>query len=392
VISYFKGGYLMHIVSDKETLLEAFSIVQKAIPLKTPLNILKGFFVQADEQELIVAANNLEISIKATLQNVKILKSGSVVIQDKIIDILRQLPEKDVEIKMDTENLRIEIFSGKANFILYGIDPEEYPRVSEKEQWSYWSSLTFTASAFKKILKGVTFAVSQDEGKPSFKGILLELLEDENKLYALATDTYRLALFEKEYIIEHKIKPFKLLVPGKLLIEILKVIENSEEEIQCYFKENEFVILYRNYVFSTRLLEDKYPDLKNIFPQTYSTAILAKTEMLEKMIQRATLFSPGSNQMISLQVDEGSLKVKAVSNLGRMDEELFLEEKEGENLNEIFLNARYLLDSLRILEDNLVRIEFNGPLGPCVFVQNKVEENYHYRYLVLPIKTEKNSP
>ena len=100
----------------------------------------------------------------------------------------------------------------------------------------------------------------------------------------------------------------------------------------------------------------------------------------------------GPNQMISLQVDEGALKVKAVSPLGRMEEELFLEEKEGENLNEIFLNARYLLDPLRVLEDQLMRIEFNGPLGPCVFVQNKNEENYRYRYLVLPIKTEKNSP
>ena len=150
----------MHILLDKEILLNVFSIVQKAIPLKTSINILKGFFVQVNEQEVIIAANNLEISIKATLQNVKILQSGSVVMQDKIIDILRQLPEKDVEIKMDTDNLRIEIVSGKANFVLYGIDPEEYPRLSENEQWANWSSLTFTASTFKKILKGVTFAVS----------------------------------------------------------------------------------------------------------------------------------------------------------------------------------------------------------------------------------------
>ena len=141
----------MHILLDKEILLNVFSIVQKAIPLKTSINILKGFFVQVNEQEVIIAANNLEISIKATLQNVKILQSGSVVMQDKIIDILRQLPEKDVEIKMDTDNLRIEIVSGKANFVLYGIDPEEYPRLSEKSNGLTGRLLLLLPALLKKF-------------------------------------------------------------------------------------------------------------------------------------------------------------------------------------------------------------------------------------------------
>jgi len=384
----------MHIISNRDTLLEAFTIVHKAIPTKTPMNILKGFFLNATQEEFIISANNLELSIKAIIKKIEILKTGSIVIQDKILDILRQLPDQNVEIKMDYDRLRVEICSGKANFFLYGIDPEEYPQLSDKEQWALWSSLRFTAGSFKKIFKGVIFAASTDEGKPAFKGILMELLEGENKLYTLATDTYRLALFEKEYIIENESKAFRILVPGKLLSEIIKIIDDSDEELQCYFTDKELIIIYKNYIFASRLLDDKYPDLKNVFPKSYSTAILVNTRMLEKMIQRAILLSPSSNQMISLQINEDRLQVKAVSELGRMDEELLLEEKEGENLEEIFLNARYFLDPLRIFEDTFVRIEFNGSLGPCVFVQNSTEENnnYFYRYLVLPIKTEKNGP
>lgn len=384
----------MHIIAKKNTLLEVFSVVQKALPIRTPIQILKGFFVEAKEHEFFVIANNLELSIKASLDDLKILNTGKVVIQEKFVDILRQLPDQEVEIKMDPENLNLEVYSGKSKFFLLGIDPEEFPVFSEKEEWSSWSCLRFSSKDFINILKGVTFAISQDEGKPAFKGVLLELLADEQILYALATDTYRLALFEKKYIINNEVKPFRLLVPGKLLIEIIKIIEDSDNEIQCYFKDNELIIIYKNFVFSSRLLGDKYPDLRNVFPTSYSTVIWVNTGRLTKMIQRATLLSSSSNQMITLRVDQEFLKVKAVSKLGRMDEELLLEKKEGENLNEIFLNAKFFLDSLKVLDDEVIRIEFNGPLGPCVFLQDKRKESnpFLYRYLVLPIKTEKSFP
>jgi len=382
----------VHLKAKKENLLSIFSVVQKAVPIKTPMQILKGFFMEAKDKELIVIANNLELSIKANINNLEIIDTGSIVIQEKIVDILRQLPEEDVEIKMDPDSFRLEINSGKANFFLYGIEPEEYPPFSEEEQWSSWSCLLFKAKDFIHMLKGVIFAVSQDEGKPGFKGVLLELDGVEQKLYTLASDTYRLALYEKEYIMQKETVPFRLLVPGKLLNDIVKIIEDSDEEIQCYFKDNELIILYKNFIFSSRLLDDKYPELKTVFPPSFSTAILVNKEMLARMIQRATLLSSSLNQMISLQIDDEYLIVRAASELGRMDEQILLDKKEGENLEEIFLNARFFLEPLRFLDDDLVRIEFNGPLGPCVFIQDKREDNnsYLYRYLVLPIKTEKN--
>lgn len=384
----------MHIIAKKNILYEVFSVAQKALPTKTPMPILNGFFVETKEHEFLVIANNLELGIKAKLDDIKILSTGSVIIQERIVDILRQLPDQDVEIKMDPENLRIEISSGKSNFFLYGIDPEEYPVFTEEEQWSSWTCLHFASKDFISILKRITFAISQEESKPAFRGILLELLADERILYALATDTYRLALFEKEYIIDSEIKPFRLLVPGKILIEISKVIEDSDEEIQCYFKDNELIIIYKNFIFSSRLLGDKYPDLKNVFPASYSTVIWANTEMMTKMIQRATLLSSSLSQMITLQVVDEFVKIRAASDLGKMDEELLLEKKEGENLDEIFLNAKFFLDFLRVFDDDIIRIEFNGSVGPCVFLQDKRKEDnpFLYRYLVLPIKTEKSVP
>jgi DNA polymerase-3 subunit beta len=201
-----------------------------------------------------------------------------------------------------------------------------------------------------------------------------------------------LALYEKEYIIESGVKPFRLLVPGKVLIEIAKVIEDSGDEIKCYFEENELIICYKNFIFSSRLLSDRYPDLKNVFPASQSTTIWVNTEMMIKMVQRATLLSSGPSQMITLRIDDELIKISAASELGIMNEELLLENKKGENLDEIFLNAKYFLDFLRNFDDDVAHIEFNGSVGPCIFLQDKRKGDnpFLYRYLVLPIKTEKN--
>jgi DNA polymerase-3 subunit beta len=382
----------MHIIAKKDLLFEVFSVVQRALPVRTPMPILKGFLLEAKKDEFLVIANNLELGIRAKLDDLKIIKTGHVLIQEKFVDILRQLPDQYVEIEMDPESLRIEISSGKSNFSLYGIDPDEYPAFTDEKKWSSWTCLHFTSKEFLNILKKVTFAVSQDESKPAFKGILLELLADEKILYALATDTYRLALYEKEYIIESGVKPFRLLVPGKVLIEIAKVIEDSGDEIKCYFEENELIICYKNFIFSSRLLSDRYPDLKNVFPASQSTTIWVNTEMMIKMVQRATLLSSGPSQMITLRIDDELIKISAASELGIMNEELLLENKKGENLDEIFLNAKYFLDFLRNFDDDVAHIEFNGSVGPCIFLQDKRKGDnpFLYRYLVLPIKTEKN--
>ena len=381
----------MHLIFSKDKYVEIFSIVNKSIPSKTPLNILKGFFLEANDNKFIIMANNLELVIKAIEEDLTIVEQGSVVINDKIVDIIRQLPDDEVVLKMDKNTFRVEVSSGDANFVLFGMDPEEYPKFSEEEDWSAWTNLHFTTKEFKKCFRGVTFAVSQDEGKPAFKGILMELKENEQILTALATDTYRLAVFEKSIIQKQSVKEFRLLIPAKMLTEIIRIIDDSETELKCYFKENELVILYKNYIFASRLLDDKFPDLKNAFPPNNNTTIVVNKILLEKMIQRALLLSAEPNQMLSLQIEEDVLKIRAVSDIGKMDEKLLLESKEGENLSEIFLNTRFFYDPLKYLENEMIRIEFNGSLGPCIFSEKNEEKKYNYRYLILPIKTESSN-
>ncbi len=376
--------------SNQNDLLENLSIVEKGIPTKTSMQILNGIFMEANKETLTFCSNNLEMGITAGLEKVKVEEEGKVILPAKFIDILKQLPDKELEIKMNEEDLRVEIKSGKAHFFLYGMSAEEFPHITEEEEWQNWDSLVFTADKLKELLTKVTFAVSQDEGKPTFKGVLMEF-DSDNKLVVIASDTFRLAKVERKFEDFKNTGSFRLLVPGKTFAEISKILDSSSKQVKCYFNDNEIVMVYKNYIFSSRLLENKFPDLSGVFPSKFETRIKVNKDLLEKMLQRAVLLAQGFNQMVSLSIKNNLLGVKAGSEIGRMDEELQVEEQEGKELEEILLNARYLLEAFRVIEDKTIELEFNGSLGPCILKTTKENKGdaLDYKYLVLPIKIEK---
>ncbi len=351
--------------------------------------MIGGIFFDVKEDSVEFRSTNLEVGIKAFSSDVDVVNGGTVVLPPKIVDILRQSPEEDVEIKMDESNFRTEIKSGKANFFLYGMAPEEFPRFTDDSRWSSWNRLTFSAGDFRDILKKITFAVSHDEGKHAFRGILFESAED-NSLSFISSDTYRLAYYKREFA-EREMSPFRILVPGRILNEIMKVLEEAEENVGCYFSDSEMVVSYKDIVFFCRLLENKFPNLSGVFPGSSSTVVEVNAGMFEDTIRRASLLAHGYNNMISIFISDGTLGVKAGSEMGRMDEELSLESKEGADLDEILINSRFILDLLRVWEKDLLKVEFNGPLGPCIFIDHNEGDGLKnsYRYLILPIKTDK---
>jgi DNA polymerase-3 subunit beta len=379
----------MHILTKKEILLENIKVVEKAIPFRTSLAIIDGVYLEADKK-LTFLANNLELSIKADDNKSQIKEKGKVVLPRMFIDVIKQLPGEDVEIITDKESLVTNIYSERSKICIYGINAEEFPIFTLEEEWTKWSCLEFSVSKLKNILKKITFAISQEEGKPAFKGVLMEINE-EGFLNFISSDTYRMARYQ--FKLEKRTDPFRLLIPGKNLNEIYKIIEDPNETIKFYINDREMIIVYKQFTISTRLMEDIFPDLNHIFPQTFESKIVINRVKLEKIIARASLFAQDNKEkeMIMLQINNNCIEVHAASETGKIDEDLILDKKEGKNLTEIYLNVRYFLDPFLALEEEKLCLEFNGNYGPCIFktVDEQAENMENYRYLVLPIKLNK---
>ena len=384
----------MIITGSQAKLSACLSVVEKGLPSRTTIPILNGILLEAGEDYLRLVSSNLEMSIQALERDINVIEKGSIVLPEKLVDVMRQLSDNEVKISVNDDKLRAEINSGKAIFNLYGMDAAEFPVFTTENEWSEWNSLEFLAVELRDMLKKIIFAVSHDEGRPLFRAVMLHIEENGN-LTVVATDTYRLARLQRFYNGEKTFKNIVLLVPGRILAEIIKIIDSTtpEEMVKCYFKEKEIIFCYRQFTFSSRLVDGKFPEISGVFPVHFKTKVIINKVQFERLLHRAILLAHGQNQMIMVQISGNMLHVRASSDSGNMDEELNIDHKEGDDLEDILLNARFLLEPLRIIEDENIIIEFNGPLGPCIFYREAGKDGMKeiYQYLVLPIKTDKNT-
>lgn len=357
----------MHITAWKNDLMEVLSVVSRALPVKSPIDSIKGILLDAGE-DLTFIANNLEFAIKGTT-NAEVWEEGKVVLPAKFIDIIRYLPNTQIEIKVD--NLNAEIKSGNSTFNLRCIDPEEFPANTPLTEAN---TLQLESEQLKRILARTVFATSFDDTKPCFKGLLMEM--QEGKLVTLATDTYRLAKITEEGFEENE--DFRIVIPGKNIIELQKILEDGT--VTLYFNKSEMIAVYKQYTFYYRLLQDEYPDLRNVFPEDFDVKITVNAE-LEQVLSRAAIVVP-DNKTIALKITNNVLNIFAKSDSGEMSEDIPVEAANGKQLDEVFFNVKFIQDVLKNLKGN-IDIAFKASPGPCVFFDN------NYKYLVLPVAKKK---
>jgi DNA polymerase-3 subunit beta len=331
--------------------------------------------LEATDEGLCSTANNLDMSIRAVTE-ADVREPGSVVLPGKFVEIIKRLPGEMVEIKSRADNkLQLEIRSNDSQFVLNGADPENFPE-SPTVDPNKWSFASFTEAELKEVLERCLFAVSRDISKPVFTGIEMQV-NGSGTLTCTATDTFRLARVAKP--LAEQSDSFNILVPGKNIEKLLKIIGDSEDTtVSCYFNNRELVVLYKQFSFSLRLLDDAFPKFENIFPEKPETIIEVDKALLQSVLRRAQIVS--ENNIVFLSVCDGTLSISASSEAGRMNETLALKNVSGEELDKIALNSLFLIEPLKVLDNETITVNFNGSVGPCVF------DHGSYRYLALPIR------
>lgn len=208
-------------------------------------------------------------------------------------------------------------------------------------------------------------------------GELWEINGKELKIVAL--DGHRISLrkikLKKEY------EPRKVIVPGKTLAEIIKIIGGDpEKEIAVYFTENHIQFEIENTRAISRLIEGEYLKVEQLLSKDYGTKIKVQKKELQECIDRASLLlKDDAKKPIILNIEENILSLEAVSNMGSMNESMFVV-KEGEKLR-IGFNPKFLLEMLRVIDDEEVFMYFTSAKTPCTVR----DEKDSYVYLVLPV-------
>ena len=368
-----KGVIHMNIICDKSNLIDGINIVMKAIPSKTTMEILECVVIEVKEDHIRLIANDLQIGIETLIQG-EIKQEGSVAIGAKVFfEIVRKLPNDQVHISVD-ETYHMNITCGKAKFNIAARPTDEFPFLPNivKEK-----NIKISQFTLKDVIRQTVFSVSDNENSKVMTGELFEIHGSELKVVSL--DGHRISI--RKVPLKESYEDVSVIIPGKTLIEISKIINGGmEDEVEIYFTDKHVLFVFEDTLVLSRLIEGEYYKIDKMLSSDYETKIRVNKKQMLECIDRTTLLLKESDKKpVIIDVKDDRMGFAMNSSIGSMDEDIDAE-KEGKDIL-IGFNPRFLMDALRVIDEEEITMYMINPKAPC-FIRDQEES---YIYLILPV-------
>ena len=365
--------HIMKLIFTKSSLNKAVGIVMKAVPTRTTMSILECILLDASTNEINFTANDMELGIETIVEG-EIIEKGKVAIDAKIFsEIVRKLPDNDITIETD-DNYTSTITCEKSKFNIAGKSGDDfsYLPVILKEK-----SISLSQFTLKETINQTIFCTSPNDNNKMMTGELFEV--KDNVLKVVGLDGHRIAI--RNINLSGNADDVKVVVPGKTLNEISKILSSDAESVvNIYFTNNHILFEFDNTMVVSRLIEGEYFKINQMLSSDYETkVVINKKEFLDSIDRANLLIREGDKKPIIINITDGSLEVKVQSAIGSLNEDIDIN-KEGKDIM-IGFNPKFLIDALRVIDDETVDIYLVNPKAPC-FIRDK-EENYIY--LILPV-------
>ena len=363
----------MKLICSKANLLKGVNIVSKAVPSKTTMSILECILIDASASEIKFTANDMELGIETIVEG-EILEKGIVAIDAKVFsEIVRKLPDNDVTIDTDS-NYQISITCEKANFHISGKSGEDFSYLPYIEKTDFISLSQFT---LKEVIRQTIFSISPNDSNKMMAGELLEVKDDFLKVVSL--DGHRISIRNiqlKEHYDNHKV-----IVPGKTLSEISKILTgDNEKEVLIYFSKNHILFEFDDTVVVSRLIDGEYFKIDHMLSSDYETRVkLNKRDFMDNIDRAMILIRDSDRKPIIMNVEDSNVNMRVKSAFGSMNANVPAH-KSGKDIM-IAFNPKFLLDALRVIDDEDVELYMMNPKSPC-FIK---DEEGSYIYLILPV-------
>ena len=363
----------MKLVCSKSNLLNGVQIVSKAVSSKTTMSILECIMVDATKGIITLTGNDMDLGIETIIEG-NIVEKGAIALDAKIfLEIVRNLPDSDITIETDS-NYKTTITCEKAKFTIIGKSGEDfsYLPVVEKQD-----SIVISQFTLKEVVRQTIFSISDNDNNKLMTGELFEI--NGNQLRVVSLDGHRISVRKIE--LREEYAPKKVVVPGKTLNEVSKILPGGADSfVTISFTDKHIVFEFDSTTVVSRLIEGEYFKIDQMLSSDYETKVKINKKELISCISRATLLvKEGDKKPIIINITDGSMELKINSIVGSMNEEINIE-KQGKDLM-IGFNPKFMIDALRVIDDEDVDIYMVNPKAPC-YIKN-VEESYIY--MILPV-------
>ena len=365
--------FFMKFICSKANLVHGVSIVQKAVPQKTTMTILECILIDVSERGIYLLANDMELGIETVIDG-EIIEKGVIALDAKIFsEIVRKLPDNDVVIETD-DNFKTTITCEKAKFSISGKPGDEFTRLPDIEKNDFIEVSEFT---LKEVIRQTIFSIADNDTNKVMTGELFSI--HENKLKVSSLDGHRISIRNIELKEEYPDR--KVIIPGKTLNEISKILSGDMESmVSIFFTDNHVIFEFNNTTVVSRLLEGEFFRIEQMVSSDYEVMMKINKKELLDCIDRATLLvKEGDKRPIIMNITDGTMELKVNSSLGSMDETIDID-KEGKDIL-IGFNPKLIMDALRVIDDEVITIYMVNPKAPCIIR----DEESQYIYLILPV-------
>lgn len=363
----------MKLICSKSNLLHGVNIVSKAVPTRTTMAILECILIDASANEIKLTANDMELGIETKIEG-EIAERGVIALDAKIFsEIVRKLPDSDVTIETDA-SFKTTITCEKAKFNIVGKSGDDFSYIPYIERNEPIIMSQFT---LKEVIRQTIFSIADNDNNKLMTGELFEI--EENDLKVVSLDGHRISIrnIELKNNYSHK----KVVVPGKTLQEVSKILPGSaEDEVSIFLTDNHIVFEFENTTVVSRLIEGEYFKIEQMLSSDYETKVKINKRELLDCIDRATLLvKEGDKKPIIMNITDDSMEMKINSFIGSMNEDIDIA-KEGKDIL-IGFNPKFFIDALRVIDEEEVTLYMVNPKAPC-FIK---DDEGTFIYLILPV-------
>ena len=361
----------LHVTCQKAALSSALAVVSRAVSTRGAVQVLGGILLQSEAGRLSLAATDMEISIRASLEG-EVDGDASVVVPGRLLtDLVRLLPSDTVTLAYEEGEGVLSVTSASHSSRLNVYSAEDFPRLPPLDVPLH----EIDAAALLATVEKVGRAASRDESRPVLTGVLVRFEGD--RLVMAATDSYRLAV--KETALSAGGPDLDAIIPARALQELSRLAASSET-VELGVHENHVIFSAGDVWLTSRRIDGQFPNYKQLLPESFEIEIATPRVALLEVVRRAGLMAQ-RNAPLRLRFAEGELTVSAqTQDVGEATESLPIDYA-GEEL-EIGFNPDFLRDGLEAVAADVVQLKLINRLRPGLIAA----PDESFWYLIMPIR------
>ena len=370
----------MKFTIEKNDIFKSLSHVQSIVEKKNTLPILSNILLEAKQNNLILSATDMDISVTEKT-NCNVIEEGSTTVSaHTLYDIIRKLQDSS-EIEMISNDGKImTLRSGKSKFSLGCLPKEDFPII---EIDNLENELKLDSQKLLKLIDKTRFAVSNEETRYFLNGIYFHTIQegDHNLISLVATDGHRLAKFDTEFEKNSKDIP-GVIIPKKTINEIYKLLTDFEGSVKISLNSNKIVFYIGESVLVSKLIDGNFPDYKRVIPKDNKNILKVDRQIFSLAVDRVSTITSDKSPIIKFKLLENVLNMSSINNESGTATEDIITEYNGDKI-EIGFNSKYILEMINNLEDETILLHFKDSASPVTAIENS---NPNLIYVLMPMR------